>query len=286
MTVAYVSRADWGALSPKRNLTRLSPADSLVVHHLGDGQLAPLNREGAGAVLRATQATHQAGEYADIAYNMAVSQQGDVFELRGLEFMGGATWGANDHTRAVLWLGDSRDTAPTDAALSAIAEVYRMGVSWGALASDAAIKGHRDYVATACPGPQLYALLPQIRALIGSNPLPPLGVPTGGDDEMTPEQSQAFAIMTGVLTPTYDPYGRPVSLADVAHVLHTNLPQLASAVAANQAGTEAVLATLRSIDAKMEALVRGMTAAKVNPPNADELVAALLARLAAQPPRV
>lgn len=286
-----VTRDEWGAAPPRRGLSTGSPGDALVVHHVGDGQTpAPATIEEASEALRGVQNGHynSPDNYADIAYNMAVDQAGNRYQLRGMDYLGGATFGANDHTRAVLWLGDSRYDTPTDAAIGAIAGLYVAGVQAGNLEHGAEINGHRDYVATICPGPALYDRLSEIRALAAGAPQPPSHLPSVGDDDMTPEQSAAFAIMTGVLTPAFEPYGRPASLADLAQILHTNLPALADAVAADQATSEAVLTALRSIDAKMDALVRGMTAARVGPssgsPTAEEIVAAFLARLNAQSP--
>lgn len=115
------------------------------------------------AMLRGIQASHQANGYVDIAYNMAVDQLGNVYECRGLDVIGGATYGANTHTRAVVWMGNSDEAPPSSPACQAIADTYRAGLAAGNLTADATITGHRDWTATACPGDSLYGLLPDIR---------------------------------------------------------------------------------------------------------------------------
>lgn len=69
-------------------------------------------------------------------------------------------------------------------------------------------------------------------------------VPAVEEDELTPEQSEAFKIITGVLTPTYPLYGRPVSLADIIDLDIKNF-------AAMQQALGQMVATLQSIDAKL-----------------------------------
>jgi hypothetical protein len=114
------------------------------------------------AMLRGIQASHQSGEYVDIAYNMAADQFGNLYVLRGMEYLGAATFGANAHTRALVWLGDSDTDRPTDTALYAIGEFYRAELGRNLLPT-ANVTGHRDWTATACPGEALYSLLDTVR---------------------------------------------------------------------------------------------------------------------------
>lgn len=161
--MATYSRNDWGALPAKPpGLTPASAAAiSLVVHHTGSGS-APADVADAMAMLRSVQAAHQAGEYVDIAYNAAVDQFGNIYECRGMNMLSAATYSANDRTRAVVWLGGSDVDTPSDAALRAVADLWRLEAG-RSLTADSTITGHRDWTATACPGDCLYGLLPAIR---------------------------------------------------------------------------------------------------------------------------
>lgn len=71
------------------------------------------------------------------------------------------------------------------------------------------------------------------------------------ENELTPLQSQAFDIITGVLTPTYPPYGRPVSLADIIDVDIKNFTAMHGTL-------QQIAASLRSIDAKLSAQSGGI----------------------------
>lgn len=163
------TRADWGAAPPKPPGLTPAPAPgvSLVVHHTGGGA-PPATVADAMAMLRGIQASHQSGEYVDIAYNAAVDDLGNTYTLRGMDMVGGATFGANSTTRAVVWLGGSEVATPSDAALRAIADLWWVEAGRN-LTADATITGHRDWTATACPGQPLYNLLPTIRDYAAGN---------------------------------------------------------------------------------------------------------------------
>ena len=160
--MAIYTREQWGAAPPKAPLTTApGPGDSLVIHHTGGGP-APASVADAMSMLRGIQASHQSGEYVDIAYNMAADQFGNLYILRGMEYLGGATYGANAHTRAMVWLGSSDVDVPTNLALRAIGDFYRSELGRN-LSSTATVTGHRDWTSTACPGEVLYGLLDTIR---------------------------------------------------------------------------------------------------------------------------
>lgn len=161
------SRADWQAAPPLEPPAPSGPGDSLVVHHSAGP--VPATPEEAFALLRDIQAMHQSSGYLDIAYSCAVDNAGNLYDGRGMAYLPAATYGENDHTKAVVWLGNSETAAVSDAALRAIAALYRAEIGSN-LQAGASITGHRDWVATACPGAGLYAALPTIRAYAADPP--------------------------------------------------------------------------------------------------------------------
>lgn len=252
MAMAVYSRQQWGARPAERSSPQVWGMTGFAVHHLGtDNLIAPTTVEGAMAMLRAVQAghlNHPTEDYSDIAYNVAVDQLGNRYVLRGLDRMGGATYGANDHVIACLWIGDSRYVAPTTAALQAIAAWYQEGVATGVLVNGCAIGGHGDWTpGTSCPGPALKAQLPTIRALAGGATIDPTAPLIDGDDDvLTPEQTAQLKAAADVLAPHWNRINRAATLADVAEAIYVNF------TTTHQTNQE-IIALLRSIDRRLAA---------------------------------
>lgn len=98
--------------------------------------------------------------WADIAYNLAVDQRGDVWELRGIDRQSGANGGtrSNRHGMAVLVLvGDNEE--PTAACIAGIKDAVRRIRAQHPKAR--AIKGHQESpdASTDCPGEPLMRLV-------------------------------------------------------------------------------------------------------------------------------
>ncbi len=233
--MTFYARSDWGALPPKRPSGTVAPADGYAVHHVGDGRAAPTSVDAAMAVLRGIQIghlNHPDEDYSDIAYNMAVDQLGNIYALRGMDRLGGATFGHNDHVRACLWIGDSNVSNPTDAALRALAKVYADAVDAGHLVNGASIGGHRDWSSSACPGDRLYAYLPTIRALAAGQAVNP------SEDDMTDEERRMLVAIHGAVASTYAPFGRPANSNDVMHGIGTRLAEIEQSMSARLASIE------------------------------------------------
>lgn len=281
--MAVFSRSQWGAAPPKRSSRQDDPGNGLAVHHIGDGLPARTSLASAMATLRSVQQghlNHATENYSDIAYNMAVDQAGNIYELRGMGVEGGATFGANDTVRAVLWLGDSNVSTPTDAALQAIAAIYQAAVAQGQLINGAAIGGHKDWSSSACPGDRLYAMLPKIRALAGGRDIiiddPLILSPASEVPDLDANQAAQLKASADVLTPVWERIKRAVTLPDIAEMNYDNFVKIGAALAQQQATNAQILATLQSIDAKL-----GTTSpVPAMMPTAADLAEALIQRLA------
>src|SRR6266540_2547837 len=130
-----VTRQQWGA-RPPRSVVPLprSAIDTTVFHYSGA----------------------DADEQADIANSFLVCVHGYVFAARGYGVRTAATGPANGHSLAVCFLGnDSAGRADvTPAAQQAHVEIARaINERYGRVLRYA---GHRDFMATACPGDELY----------------------------------------------------------------------------------------------------------------------------------
>jgi hypothetical protein len=205
-----VSRAQWGAdpaymtWAPQFYTTK-----KLIVHHT-DTSDSYTDTAGAEAQIRSIYYYHSVTQgWGDIGYNFLIDKFGTIYEGRysrdyaganptgdntaGQGVTGAHTSGWNSGTVGVALLGTLTTHDATPAARDALErllawEASRNGIDpeatqtfvnpvSGATITTANIAGHRDYVATACPGDTFYPTLPAIRddvaALVAGTPPPP-----------------------------------------------------------------------------------------------------------------
>jgi len=210
-----VARTTWGAdpaylnWAPQFYATR-----KLVVHHT-DTSDDYTDQAGAEAQIRSIYYYHSVTQdWGDIGYNFLIDKFGTIYEGRysrdyaganptgdnaaGLGVTGAHTSGWNSGTVGVALLGTLTTHDATPAARAALArllawEASRNGIDpqatepfvnpvSGATITTPNIAGHRDYVATACPGDAFYPTLPALRsetaALITGTPPPDTTAPT------------------------------------------------------------------------------------------------------------
>lgn len=152
-----ITRAEWGARPPKSRSAMRSPVGVSVGHWEGPrlwGDLWWAGHDTCAAKVRGIQNFHMNGSYSDGAYNDFACPHGWVFEMRGLGIANGAsgTTLANTTRHAVCALvgqGDPIGEMPDlfDALDAALDGYVAYAGADGSRAS-----GHRDVVATACPG--------------------------------------------------------------------------------------------------------------------------------------
>lgn len=162
MTPPIVSRADWGARDPVRPLTPYGPNGLGLTLHWEGPPLGAYAASDATGILRAIQLAHQnntSENYADIAYNWVIDRFGIIYEARGFA-RSGANGGslANSSDYAVCFMMGQGDPFPDVCKQSFIqlrAWLMSQGVSNG-------VSAHHDWVATACPGPEITAFARQL----------------------------------------------------------------------------------------------------------------------------
>ncbi|MFV0134415.1 N-acetylmuramoyl-L-alanine amidase [Streptomyces sp. HMX87] len=192
------SRAGWGAdesISPEEpGYLPGGRIKAVVVHHTAESNSYTCAQ--APAVVRGIYAYHvkQLG-WKDIGYNFLVDKCGTVYEGRkgGVDrpVMGAHAYGFNSETTGISVLGTYTDTAPSQAAMAAVARVAAWklgqygvdpastatltagasgrsysGKTWasGAQVSFPAVHGHRDGYNTQCPGDAFYGRLATVRS--------------------------------------------------------------------------------------------------------------------------
>lgn len=195
----YLSRAAWGADEKKRfykNGTESSPpkyfpAQALTVHHT----VTPNNDPDPAATVRAIYEQHASPDFedfGDIGYHFLIDEAGRVYEGRwsgedgipahdknGNVVTAFHTKGYNSGNLGIALLGTFNEQQPTDAArralvglLARLAKAHKFNPEAnitftnpvdGAKKGVPLISGHRDWLATECPGGTLYNALPALR---------------------------------------------------------------------------------------------------------------------------
>ena len=177
-----ISRAGWGALPPKRALSRWDPSKLLgvTVHWFGTPSSYSDHRR-CPELLRSVQRSHQAGEFLDIAYNHAVCPHGAVYELRGFDHQTGAngTTYSNLNYAAVVVMVGKNDPASvfTPAVRAALVWILRR---WFARGTSERVVRHGYWTGSACPGPYIGDWVNA-----GGWKAAPAPPPTTEEDEMT-----------------------------------------------------------------------------------------------------
>lgn len=133
----HIINHDWAWA---HGLSRRSGTEAIVLHHAAAKTAAP----------EQVHAWHLKNGWAGIGYHLYIRKDGSVHAGRPLWASGAHTLNHNYNTVGVCCEGDyETETAMPETQLRALRETLRY---LRALYPDAAVKRHRDYNATACPG--------------------------------------------------------------------------------------------------------------------------------------
>jgi hypothetical protein len=185
-TATVIGCDDWGAAPPAHVFDRTRPK-WIVVHHTAHPN--PPNdrsggtREGAMALAREIQHDHMAGRnWADTGQNFLNSTGGFVLEGRHGTLaaikVGQCVRSAHaPTTKGKLTGGNESPGIENEGTFMTIPMALKQWSSLVDLCASlcrslnlepTAIKGHRDFTATACPGDWLYSQLPQLRVEVAN----------------------------------------------------------------------------------------------------------------------
>ncbi|MYT18522.1 Tat pathway signal protein [Streptomyces sp. SID4951] len=200
----YLSRAAWGADETKRfyedgtesSPPKYYPVQALSVHHTS----TPNNDAQPAATVRTIYEEHASKsmkDYGDIAYHFLIDEAGRVYEGRwsgedgipahdkeGNAVTAFHTLGYNSGNLGIALLGTFNEQQPTDAArktlvrlLARLAKAHKLdpaaNITFNNPVDNAkknvpVISGHRDWLATECPGGTLYGGLPALRSEVAA----------------------------------------------------------------------------------------------------------------------
>jgi len=152
----FQSRSAFGW--PASAAGRATPTKGLVIHYDGSNQgLARKAHSSCVAYWKSTRSFHMgpARGWADIGYSYGACPHGYVMEGRGLDRIQAAQPGGNDTWYSVtLMSGPGED--PTPAQIDAVRQLRAWLMGKGVAG---AVRGHRDFISTSCPGDRLYRLV-------------------------------------------------------------------------------------------------------------------------------
>ncbi|MDW4909619.1 peptidoglycan recognition family protein [Streptomyces sp. ADMS] len=197
--VQYLSRPAWGADESKRykdgkvNSPEVYyPFQTVTVHHTDTPNADP----DPASTVRGIYEYHAVTlDWGDIGYHFLIDEAGDVYEGRysgddlvpafdgdGNLVTAFHTGGFNSGNLGIALLGDLVDQPPTDAAKASLIRLIKVIARFKGLDPWAkttyvnpvngvtkdvdAISGHRDWLATDCPGQTMYDLLGEVRTAV------------------------------------------------------------------------------------------------------------------------
>lgn len=173
------TRADWGADESLREQTEPSYGEVLgmFVHHTAGSN--SYDEGDVPAIIRSIYVYHVTGRgWRDIGYNFLIDKFGRIWEGRygGMTraVVGAHTLGYNSYAFGAAVLGTYTSKSPEPEVLGAYEDLIawkfalhdvdpQSTIAYPGLATLHAISGHRDGVATECPGDELYGELSTIR---------------------------------------------------------------------------------------------------------------------------
>ena len=178
---SIASCSDWGARAASSAVTIHSYKPSyLVVHHTATPNSTGTTQSAAFSLARSIQNYHMdSNGWIDSGQQFTISRGGYAMEGRhrslerlrlGNSFVHGAHVGAgnvNSESIGIENEGTYTSVAPPDALFDKlVALCAHMCDKYGIASSQ--IFGHRDFMATACPGNVLYGMLPQLRTEVAA----------------------------------------------------------------------------------------------------------------------
>lgn len=142
------------------DLTELSVVDGIVVHQTGDTDI--------DASAADIHQWHRANGWSGIGYHKVFRKSGLVERGRPDWARGAHSPGANSHTLGYHVCGSFSSQLPNEAQLQSL--VYSLADDCEKYNLDpfTAISGHRDWLATECPGQALYDFLPELRQRVAA----------------------------------------------------------------------------------------------------------------------
>lgn len=139
------------------NLTQRDSTTRIVIHHTGNPTDDDLSAE-------QLHRSHKNLGWAGVGYHFIVRKDGTVELGRPVDCVGAHAEGFNYRSIGIHVCGNFDMAEPTEAQINALPQLIAdICDAYGLIASADIVVGHRDLMATACPGKNLYKQLDTIR---------------------------------------------------------------------------------------------------------------------------
>lgn len=138
-------------------LSNRTKTDMVVIHHTGNPTDDDLSAEEINA-------SHQAQGWTCIGYHYVIRKDGTIEEGRPHWTVGAHAYGDNDHTIGIHVCGNFEIGEPTQAQIESLAMLLaNICYDYGLPITKEYVVAHRDLMATACCGENLYNQLQTVR---------------------------------------------------------------------------------------------------------------------------
>uniref|UniRef100_A0A8D0GFQ1 Peptidoglycan-recognition protein n=1 Tax=Sphenodon punctatus TaxID=8508 RepID=A0A8D0GFQ1_SPHPU len=147
-----IAPAKWGAVPAKCSgpLKKVPPEYVVIIHTAGS--YCHTQTE-CSRILRDIQALHMNdNNWCNIAYNFLIGEDGNVYQAVGWLGEGEHTFGYNDLSLGIAFIGDFTKREPNAAAWNALKNLLSFAVKNGYLASNYLLLAHGDVSNTLSPG--------------------------------------------------------------------------------------------------------------------------------------
>lgn len=139
------------------DLSNRDETNRVVIHHTGN----PIDDDLSVVELNAS---HQALGWTCVGYHYIIRKDGHIEIGRPHWTVGAHAYGYNSDSIGVHVCGNFDIAKPTDAQIESLAMLLaNVCTDYGLPIDEAHVVGHRDLMATACPGNALYNMLPVVR---------------------------------------------------------------------------------------------------------------------------
>jgi N-acetylmuramoyl-L-alanine amidase len=173
--VRFLPRTEWRANAPVLPMTRHKPS-RITIHHTATRQ-APARSlvEKMQALQRFSQREDSLADgrrkrqWADVPYHVYIAVDGEVAEGREWRYVGDSNTPYDPTGHFLIVLEGSFDTDTLTRSQRSALDLLVVTAARRWRIPRSRIGGHRDYAQTRCPGRNVYAELPRLRALVGGS---------------------------------------------------------------------------------------------------------------------